>query len=94
MFCKALGVSKRTLHDAFRDHLDTTPKAYLKALRLNAAHHDLLQRAGQTTVTDVALDWGFGHFGWFSQDYRRLFGETPLQTLRRGRARGPLAMRA
>jgi len=36
-------------------------------------------------VTDVALDWGFLHFGWFSQDYRRLFGETPSQTLHRGR---------
>ncbi len=36
-------------------------------------------------MTDVALDWGFLHFGWFSQDYRRLFGETPSQTLLRGR---------
>ena len=24
-------------------------------------------------------------FGWFSQDYRRLFAETPSQTLQRGR---------
>ena len=36
-------------------------------------------------MTDVALAWGFVHFGWFSQDYRRLFGETPSQTLHRGR---------
>jgi AraC family ethanolamine operon transcriptional activator len=85
VLCEALGVCERTLHDAFRDHLDTTPKAYVKALRLNAAHHDLLRATTKTRVTDVALDWGFGHFGWFSQDYRRLFGETPSQTLHRGR---------
>jgi transcriptional regulator GlxA family with amidase domain len=64
----------------------TTPKAYLKTLRLNAARRDLLGGGPRTTVTDVALEWGFLHFGWFSQDYRRLFGETPSQTLLRGRA--------
>jgi AraC family transcriptional regulator, ethanolamine operon transcriptional activator len=83
--CAAVDASERTLHEAFREHLDTTPKAYLKALRLNAARHDLSRGEAKTRVTDVALDWGFVHFGWFSQDYRRLFGETPSQTLQRGR---------
>jgi AraC family ethanolamine operon transcriptional activator len=84
--CGAVNASERTLHEAFREHLGTTPKAYLKALRLNAAHQDLLAAGPQTRVTDVALDWGFEHFGWFAHDYRRLFGETPSQTLQRGRA--------
>lgn len=82
--CRALDASERTLHEAFREHLGTTPKAYLKTLRLEAARHDLVTGAS-SRVTDVALDWGFLHFGWFSQDYRRLFGETPSQTLQRGR---------
>jgi AraC family ethanolamine operon transcriptional activator len=84
--CEVVNVSERTLHAAFRESLGTTPKAYLKALRLNSAHHDLLRAGSGTRVTDVALDWGFVHFGWFSQDYRRLFGETPSQTLQRARA--------
>ncbi len=83
--CGALSARERTLHEAFREHLGTTPKAYLKTLRLNAAHRDLLRGLPKTRVTDVALDWGFSHFGWFSQDYRRLFGETPSQTLERAR---------
>jgi transcriptional regulator GlxA family with amidase domain len=83
--CAGVQASERTLHEAFREHLGTTPKAYLKTLRLNAARHDLLH-AARGSVTDVALDWGFVHFGWFSQHYRRLFGETPSQTLHRGRA--------
>jgi AraC family ethanolamine operon transcriptional activator len=84
--CEALNASERTLHEAFREHLDTTPKAYLKTLRLNAARRDLLAGPGRRRVTDVALDWGFLHFGWFSQDYRRLFGETPSQTLHGSRS--------
>ena len=84
--CQVVNVSERTLHAAFRENLGTTPKAYLKMLRLNSAHHDLLRAGARTRVTDVALDWGFVHFGWFSQDYRRLFGETPSQTLHRARA--------
>ena len=83
--CAALNASERTLHEAFRAHLGATPKSYLKTLRLNAAHHDLLRARPRTRVTDVALDWGFFHFGWFSQDYRRLFAETPSQTLQRAR---------
>lgn len=84
--CGALRASERTLHEAFREHLGTTPKAYVKILRLNAARQDLLRGLPKTRVTDVALDWGFLHFGWFSQDYRRLFGEAPSQTLQRSRA--------
>jgi AraC family transcriptional regulator, ethanolamine operon transcriptional activator len=83
--CGVLHVSPRTLHEAFREHLGTTPKAYLKVLRLNAARHDLLGGGANKRVTDAALDWGFLHFGWFARDYRRLFGETPSQTLQRGR---------
>ena len=83
--CQALGASARTLHEAFREHIGTTPKSYLKTLRLEAARHDLLRAAEGRRVTDVALEWGFLHFGWFSQDYRRQFGESPSQTLQRSR---------
>jgi AraC family transcriptional regulator, ethanolamine operon transcriptional activator len=89
--CTALAASERTLHQAFRQHLNATPKAYVKTLRLNAARHDLMKGGDSTRVTDVALDWGFQHFGWFSQDYRRLFDESPSHTLQRGRKAGRVA---
>jgi AraC family ethanolamine operon transcriptional activator len=85
--CAAVGTRERTLHEAFREHLNTSPMAHLKTLRLRAARRDLLAGFGKR-VTDVALDWGFCHFGWFSQDYRRLFGETPNHTLQRARSGG------
>jgi transcriptional regulator GlxA family with amidase domain len=35
--CKALNARERTLHAALCDHLETSPKAYFKQLRLTAA---------------------------------------------------------
>ena len=81
--CAALHTSERTLHAAFRAHLGTTPKAFVKELRLRAARQDLLHPGPNTRVTDVALRWCFLHFGWFAHDYRICFGETPSRTLRR-----------
>lgn len=79
--CSAMGASERTLHMTFRMHLDTTPKAHLKTLRLNAVRRELLEASPGTSVMDVAMRWGFFHAGWFSQDYRRLFGESPSKAL-------------
>lgn len=77
------GASTRTLHDGFRRHLDTTPMAYLRLVRLERAHADL--RAAEphgTTVTAVAHRWGFSHVSRFSQAYRRVYGRPPGTTLR------------
>ena len=90
--CAALHTSERTLHAAFREHVGTTPKAFVKALRLRAARQDLLQAGPNTRVTDVALRWCFLHFGWFAHDYHALFGETPSRTLRRAARHSALPM--
>jgi len=36
-----------------------------------------------TSVSAVALDWGFWHFGEFSRACKDCFGELPSDTLRR-----------
>jgi len=79
--CRAVGAAERTLHLAFREEFGTSPKAYFKMLRLNGARRDLLRSNGQN-VTDIAIKWDFLHFGWFSHDYRSMFGESPSTTLR------------
>lgn len=81
--CEATETSERTLHLAFIESFGMSPKQLLKTLRLNRARQALRHPTPSTTVTDVALDWGFFHFGRFSVAYREMFGETPLQTLRR-----------
>jgi AraC family ethanolamine operon transcriptional activator len=35
-------------------------------------------------ISDVALKYGFFHPSHFSQDYKKMFGETPTQTLETG----------
>jgi AraC family ethanolamine operon transcriptional activator len=79
--CTAMRASERTLHQAFKVHLGTTPKAHLKALRLNAVRRELRRAGPGVGVMDVAMRWGFFHAGWLSQDYRRMFGESPSRTL-------------
>jgi AraC-like DNA-binding protein len=79
----AAGVGVRALQLAFRRHLDTTPAAHLRTVRLAAAHRDLLAAdPGTHTVAAVARRWGFGHLGRFSADYRKMYGEPPARTLR------------
>jgi AraC-like DNA-binding protein len=34
-----------------------------------------------TTVSEIALKWGFYHMGRFAIRYKALFGESPSQTL-------------
>jgi AraC family ethanolamine operon transcriptional activator len=78
-------VCERSLRYAFRDLLDTTPTAYLKAQRLNRAHHALRQAdPSRVLVKQVALANGFWHLGQFAADYKRLFGESPSETLASG----------
>lgn len=79
--CQGVGASERTLHLAFRQYLGTTPKAHLKMLRLNAVRRDLRAAPPGAGVMDIAMRWGFFHAGWLSQDYRRMFGESPSKTL-------------
>jgi len=82
--CAVAGVSERTLEYGFREHLGVTPQRYLKLVRLNGARRDLLRASpSATTVTDVALGWGFLELGRFAGEYRRFFGELPSETLRR-----------
>ncbi|MFI7481152.1 helix-turn-helix transcriptional regulator [Kocuria sp. M1R5S2] len=70
---------------AFRSHAGTTPGAYLRDLRLTAAHEDLVRAdpADGTTVRDVARRWGMAHAGSFARRHRQVYGESPGLTLRR-----------
>jgi len=82
--CEAANVSERTLQYAFSDIIGMSPLTYLHRLRLHRARDELRKaEKGTTTVTDVALNWGFWHFGEFSRAYRNCFGEAPSRTLRR-----------
>ena len=82
--CATANVSERTLQYAFNAIMGMSPLTYLHRLRLHRARDELLRaKSGSTTVTDVALTWGFWHFGEFSRAYKNCFGEVPSKTLRK-----------
>jgi transcriptional regulator GlxA family with amidase domain len=67
----------------FRRHLDSTPMAYLRRVRLDQVHHDLVTGdRWTTTVTAAAARWGFAHTGRFAVLYRETYGQSPHVTLR------------
>jgi AraC family transcriptional regulator, ethanolamine operon transcriptional activator len=78
-----LDVSVRTLEQSFAEALGISPAVYLRYVRLNGARRMLRPlEAGDTTVAEVAMAWGFWHLGRFSAYYHSLFGEAPSATLR------------
>lgn len=81
----AAHVSIRAVQLAFRRDLDTTPMRYLRDVRLDLAHRDLLAAdpSSGVTVTDIATRWGFYSLSRFSAHYRRSYGVAPHETLHR-----------
>ncbi|MEU0539540.1 helix-turn-helix domain-containing protein [Nocardia sp. NPDC005978] len=78
------GIGPRALQYAFRKRYNATPMEYLRRLRLEQAHQDLLSATpgDGRTVAAVAARWGFPQPGRFAQLYTRTYGHPPSQTLR------------
>ena len=76
--------SIRTLSRSFEKKYGIGPMAFIKQRRLDAAYLNLLRaKPGATTVTQVAIDYGFLHIGKFAIEYGKAFGESPSTSLAR-----------
>ncbi|MDY6998865.1 MAG: helix-turn-helix transcriptional regulator [Actinomycetota bacterium] len=76
-------VTARALQYMFRRHLQMTPMEYLRRVRMDQAHQELLAAdPATTTVAHIAARWGFAHTGRFAAAYRRTYGRMPSDTLR------------
>lgn len=82
---KAVHVSVRSIQQNFRDELGLTPMEFVRERRLQRVHEELTDAipSDGVTVTAVAQRWGFQHLGSFAVEYRKRWGETPSETLRR-----------
>ena len=75
-------VSEKTLQNGFMSVFGFPPLQFIRALKLNHVHHELLEAdPKQHSVSEIAQKWGFLHLGRFSHYYETLFGELPNQTL-------------
>lgn len=79
--CAAFHISRRALQNCFEDATGLAPLAYVRSLRLNEVRRQLRGNTARP-ISCIAYDWGFSHLSQFAQDYRRLFGELPSETLR------------
>jgi AraC-like DNA-binding protein len=76
------GMDVRTLERRFDQQLRTTPKAWIIGERMAAAP-DLLAR--RFSNKEVAARLGYGHESSFCRDFKRRFGCTPREFVRRAR---------
>lgn len=70
-------MSVSTFHQHFKQITRASPAQYLKRLRLIKAQQLLLQH--HHNVNQAALAVGYRSVPQFSRDYKRYFGESPLQ---------------
>ena len=77
-------VSERTLRNIFLEYYGLPPRRFLTVHRLHQVRASLQNADPECgRVTAIAAQYGFWHFGRFANEYRRLFGELPSNTLDR-----------
>ncbi len=79
---RAAGISGRTLNALCHRHFGISPMELLRNARLDAVRARLLLDPA-ASVTETALEFGFGHLGRFAGYYAARFDELPRNTQKR-----------
>lgn len=80
---KLAHLSRTSLLRIFRQATGKSPIDYLIGLRIEAAKR--LLRQSELTMTDIALETGFGDSNYFARQFRLITGRTPTAFRRGGR---------
>lgn len=83
----AINSNPRRLQAAFRHVTGMTPWTMLTSIRLEEARIRLLDSGPSGNVTSIAFDCGITHLGRFAKAYRTVYGESPHETLLRGKTK-------
>lgn len=80
----ACAVSERTVRSVFHDFYGLSPVRYLQVRKLNEVRRALkAAEPEEKRVTHILAEHGVWSFGRFASQYRKMFGESPSDTLRR-----------
>ncbi|HEY7301580.1 MAG TPA: helix-turn-helix domain-containing protein [Xanthobacteraceae bacterium] len=82
---RATAASTRSIFYHFKTSRGQSPMSFLKEVRLEHARYMLEHSGVSRSVTQVAVECGFGNLGHFAGDYLKRFGERPSETLKRGK---------
>lgn len=85
LIAEDLGISERHMHRVFKECLGITPKQYLNLRRMNLIRRELQgMKYGYGYIEEIVNRYHYYHMGHFSSEYKKLFGELPSETLRKG----------
>lgn len=73
-------MSERTMQTAFKKIFGITPKKFIKRIKLNLAHQDIVKNNKGTTIAEVAIEYDFNNFGLFAREYKEVYGMLPSET--------------
>lgn len=73
----SVGVTPRTLEKAMKRYQGTTPKAYVRELRMRAAFEKI--QSTDSPLAAIAGGLGYDNATSFSRDFRRVFGCSPSE---------------
>ena len=80
----SLGTTPRAIQYAFRSAIGVSPYQYMMVRKLQSVRRELVHNpADEAPVTVAAYRHGIANLRRMTQQYQRLFGETPRQTLSR-----------
>lgn len=82
---EAAGISLRSLQEGVRRQRGTTLTQMIETVRLERFRTALQDSCNCSSVTEIACLVGLGHLGRAAAAYRRRYGESPSETLRRTR---------
>lgn len=83
--CQSAYCSRRTLASAFEDVCGLPPMKFVRKVRLNALRRELLRSRRPEELSIVTAGFGYSNAGRLNKEYRELFGERPMETLRQRR---------
>jgi transcriptional regulator GlxA family with amidase domain len=86
LLCVELAIPERSLNALCQQQLGMSPGRYMRLRRMANARRTLCAPAPGDTVTGIATRFGFTELGKFSQAYRTVYGERPIDTLNRARS--------
>ena len=78
MVAAAFGLSARYVHTLFESETMTIGR-YIRSLRVHASRRALEAGPHETSLTDVALAWGFYDLSHMTRCFRAEFGTTPSE---------------
>jgi transcriptional regulator GlxA family with amidase domain len=72
---KVAGLSERTFERRFRRHYGSSPRQYIKRVRVRMACHALVYT--DQPIARVAAEHGFADQSYFTREFRDVIGQTP-----------------